>query len=116
MTHLIDIAYCLFTSFVTACFVFFWDFCTGEPDGQGGAIKGRIFSRIGFLLSGLHAKWEVEKSGRLNPYKAMGVCPLCFSVYVSAAMTLLAWWLLGMPLWYFLPVAVISMRFLRWWF
>lgn len=115
MTHLIDIAYCLFTALVSAAFVQFYDFCIGEPDGQGGAIKGRIFSRWGFFLSGLHAAWEVRKSILLNPYKALGVCPLCFSVYVSAAFTVCSVLLLGMPWWYFLPVAVLSMRLLRWW-
>lgn len=112
---LIDIIKALFIALTSACFVMFWDFCTGEPDAEGGYKKGRIFSFIGKWVALRGQIWDLEHPERLNPYKAMGVCPLCFSVYVSLAFTILAAILISMPWWYFLPVAVMSMRLVRSW-
>jgi len=112
---LVHIISALFTAAVSACFVAFWDFCTGEPDIDGNYKQGRIFSFIGKWLSIRGQVWEIGNEGKLNPYKAMGLCPLCFGVYVSFAFAAAASILIGLPWWYFLPVAVITMRLVRAW-
>ncbi len=119
MSHIIDIAVCLFTALVSACFVLFWNFCIGEPDydenGKPIYYHGRIFSRIGKWLINAHHNWDKAKPEVLNPYKAMGVCLLCFSVYISAIFTTASFFLLNLPAWYFLAVAVISMELVKRW-
>jgi hypothetical protein len=114
MIHLIDIGYCIFTAYVSAGLVHFYDFCIGEPDGEGGYFKGRIFSFWGKYLSEAEHAWSL-RTDRLSPYKPLGVCMVCFGVYATTAVFVAAWLLFGLSWIYWLPTVVISTRLTRKW-
>ncbi len=118
MNHLIDITLCLFTSVTAACFVLFFDFCIGEPSydesGDPIYIPGRIFSSVGkWLILKDHAFTKQNKG--LSVYKALGVCPVCFGVYVSLLFFATAYAIYGISAWYMLPTCVITSRLIRFW-
>lgn len=114
--ELYTIAVMLFTSYVSACATWFFDFCIGEPH-SGEIIKGRIFSFYGKYI--LDKYFEVEKdnklrqSTRLNWWKALGVCPICFNVYLTGLVGMCLHAYFGVNFSFILAEMVLSARFLR---
>lgn len=111
---LINIAICLFISFAAACLAHFLDFCFGEPDGER-YVKGRIFTFYGKWVCRVHQWHERRNLTALDPSKALGLCPPCFTSWVAVFCSIFATLVFGMP-WYFIFLCIpISVRIIRFW-
>lgn len=118
--------YILLIGYISASGTDFIQFCIGDPH-EGEVTGNRIFSKFGqWLLEKYEAHElnekkrlrgkspiEIIKLQRLNFYKALGVCPICFNVYFTFLVGLAFCLIFGTPFWYILPQIFVSNRFLR---
>lgn len=129
-------------SYSSAALSYLYDFCIGEPHGTS-VNKGRIFSFIGVFIRSKFDNFEAEtekirdntkrsliESGyeigaameeadkfyRVNPWKAAGVCPICFNVWCSIIICVPSIFAFDIPWYLFLPITAVANRILRGWY
>jgi hypothetical protein len=126
---LIEIGLWLVIGFLIGCVTNFIEYIIGEPY-LDEMYRGRILSVVGLWLRKRYDELEnrialntapKDAHQKLNWYKALGVCPFCFNVYVTwiisiclALFTPLSWWGIFITL----PIAHVSLGWLMsrdWW-
>ncbi len=84
--------------FAVAATTWFLDFCLGSPS-PSGATEGRIASRVGQWIVDGYTVFDAKHPKWPNPFKAMGICPICFATWIGIAFAAygvifggMAWW------------------------
>ena len=124
-----------YLSIMVACFVRFVYYCIGEPkqtDTGYSLHVGRIFSRYGGLILKKHYEYDKREDKRVqaifermtkdrdiseidgtyagsfyrpSPWMALGVCPVCFSMWLGIITWVVLLLCLGISL-FWLPLAI----------